>query len=76
MVFNISGGFRKGTEETFDSGLVFCEDMDDCWKTTDQHQNKIAMVNSNNYVSSFMDDSLGGDRSRLMVNELVPCVVL
>ena len=33
MVFDGSSEFRPGIEEAYDSGVVFCEDLDDCWLT-------------------------------------------
>ena len=30
MVFDISDEVRTGSEEAFDSGIVFYEDLDDC----------------------------------------------
>ena len=35
MVFYISSKFRPGIEEACDSGVVLCEDLDDCWQTED-----------------------------------------
>ena len=35
MVFDGSSEFRPGIEEAYDSGVVFCEDLDDCWRTED-----------------------------------------
>ena len=33
MVFDRSGEVRPGIEESFDSAIVFCEELDDCWRT-------------------------------------------
>ena len=35
MIFDGSGEVRPGIEEACDSGVVLCEDMDDCWQTKD-----------------------------------------
>ena len=35
MVFYGSGEFRPYIEVAFDSGVVFCEEGDDCWRTED-----------------------------------------
>ena len=35
MVFDISGEFRLGIEEAYSSCVVFCDDLDDCWRTED-----------------------------------------
>ena len=35
MVFDGSGEFRPGIEEACNSGVVFCDDLDDCWQTND-----------------------------------------
>ena len=35
MVFDGSGEFQPGIEEACDSGVVFCEDLDDCCQTND-----------------------------------------
>ena len=35
MVFDGSGEFRPGIEESCNSGVVFYEDMDDFWQTED-----------------------------------------
>ena len=36
MVFDGSGKFRPGIEEACDSGVVFCEDLDDCLLNEDR----------------------------------------
>ena len=36
MVFDGSGEVRPGIEEDCNYGVVFCEDLDDCWKTEDR----------------------------------------
>ena len=35
MLFDGSGEVRPGIGEACDSGVVFCEDMYDCWQTKD-----------------------------------------
>ena len=35
IVFDGSAEVQSGLEEFCDSGVVFCEDLDDCWKTED-----------------------------------------
>ena len=36
MVFDRSGEVRPGIEESCDSDIFFCEDLDDCWQTEDR----------------------------------------
>ena len=35
MVFYGSAEVQPGIEEACDSGVVLCEDLDDCWQTKD-----------------------------------------
>ena len=36
MVFDGSSEVQPGIEEACDSGVVFCEDLDDCWRTEER----------------------------------------
>ena len=35
MVFDGSGEVRPGIEEAYDSGVILCEEIYDCWKNED-----------------------------------------
>ena len=36
ILFDGSAETRPGIEEAYNSGVVLCEDLDDCWQTEDR----------------------------------------